>query len=435
VDKILDLRSRTDRPLRIALLAPPMEPVPPRAYGGTERIVGALEKELTSRGHKVTTFASGDSEVSGELVPIIERSLWAIGYKGDVNNQISLAIAMCWAEHERFDIIHSHVETMGFLFARHCPTPVVTTLHGRLDISGIPELLDGFRDIPLVAISENQRRWFPENAWRATVHHGMDLEAMPYSAKVGDYLVLVGRMSPEKGIAEAVEVAERTKMLLKIAAKVHDVVEIEHFAEVLEPHLEKAHIEFLGELEPLQRDPLYAGARATLMLGKWPEPFGLTAIESLATGTPVIATKTGALPEIVEHGVDGFLVDDILEAELAVSLVPRLSRERIRERALERFSAGRMADEYEVIYRELIAEQRTVRVASAASTTAQPQPAARLADGALAAQPTAALRAGTARGSAASRREAPPRAGQPQPVAKGEAPTTGVPIVEGASRH
>jgi hypothetical protein len=219
-------------------------------------------------------------------------------------------------------------------------------------------------------------------------------------------------------------------MLLKIAAKVHDLVEIEHFAEVLEPHLEKANIEFLGELEPLQRDPLYAGARATLMLGKWPEPFGLTAIESLATGTPVIATKTGALPEIVEHGVDGFLVDDMIEAELAVSLVPRLSRELIRERALERFSAARMADEYEGIYRELISEHRTARVATAASS---PQPGARLADGAIAAQPSAAIRASAARGSGPSRVEPPGRAGQA--LAKGDVPTTGVPVVEGASRH
>jgi glycosyltransferase involved in cell wall biosynthesis len=374
MDRIVDIRPRTERPLRIALLAPPMEPVPPKGYGGTERIVGSLEEELTRRGHHVTTFAAGDSEVAGELVPIIDESLWATGYKGDVSNQINTGIAKAWAQHARFDIIHSHVETLGFLFARHCPTPVVTTLHGRLDISGIPQLLDEFRDIPLVAISENQRRWWPDNDWRATVHHGLRLDMMPFRAKPGDYLALVGRMSYEKGIAEAVDVAQRTGMELRVAAKMHDTIEQEYFAEVLEPYLNDK-ITYLGELQPAERDPLFAGALATLMLGSWPEPFGLTAIESLATGTPVICRKSGALPEIVEHGVDGFLVDDMTEAELAVSLVPRLSRERIRQRALERFSVKRMADEYEQVYRDLVAEHASRGTRTATEATPL-QPAA-----------------------------------------------------------
>jgi glycosyltransferase involved in cell wall biosynthesis len=358
MERVIDFRRKTDRPLRIALLAPPMVPVPPKEYGGTERVVAALERELVRRGHEVTTYAAGDSEVAGELRSTLDRSLWASGYRGDVTNFVNRGIAVCWAEHERFDVIHSHVETMGFLFARHCPTPVVSTLHGRLDNAGIPLLLDEFQDIPLVAISRNQRRWWPDNNWVATIHHGLPLDQMPFGERPGEYLVLVGRMSPEKGIAEAIEVARRGTMPLRIAAKVHDADEEAYFREVLEPALgEEDGIEFLGPLDPLQRDPLFAGAFATLMLGSWPEPFGLTAIESLATGTPVISRKSGALPEIIEHGVDGFLVDDIDEAALAVSLVPTLSRERIRERALSRFSVERMGDDYEQVYRRLIAER------------------------------------------------------------------------------
>jgi glycosyltransferase involved in cell wall biosynthesis len=357
-DRVVALRPKGDRPLRIALLAPPMVPVPPIEYGGTERIVAVLEEELTRRGHKVTTFAAGDSDVRGELVPTIEQSLWATGYRGDVTNYMVLSLARCWAEQERFDVVHSHAETLGFLFARYATTPVVTTLHGRLDVAGIPLLLNEFRDIPLVAISENQPRWWPRNNWRAVIHHGLPLESAPFSERPGNYLVLVGRMSPEKGIAEAIEFSRRADMPLKIAAKVYDPEEQVYFADVVKPALlTNPKLEFLGPLAPPERDALLASAYASLMLVTWPEPFGLAAIESLATGTPVIARKAGALPEIIEHGVDGFLVDDLSEAMHALSLVPTLSRRRIRERALERFSVERMVDEYEEVYRNLIAER------------------------------------------------------------------------------
>jgi len=356
-DRVVALRPKGDRPLKIALLAPPMVPVPPIEYGGTERIVAVLEEELTRRGHKVTTFAAGDSEVSGELVATVEQSLWATGYRGDISNYVVLSIAKVWAQHERFDVIHSHAETLGFLLARYCPTPVVTTLHGRLDVSGIPLLLNEFRDIPLIAISENQPRWWPRNHWRAVIHHGLPLAGAPFSDRPGKYLALVGRMTPDKGIVDAIQLAKRSRMALKIAAKVHDPAEHAYFEEAVRPALKSKKIEFLGSLAPPERDTMLAGAYASLMLGAWPEPFGLTAIESLATGTPVIARKAGALPEIIEHGVDGFLVDDLTEAEHALSLVPTLSRRQIRERALERFSVVRMVDEYEQVYRDLIAER------------------------------------------------------------------------------
>ena len=347
----------TLEPMRIALIAPPMLPVPPPTYAGTERVVAALAAVLHARGHRVTLYASGDSEVDCELVPILPRSLWREDYRGDVSSYINVGLAKLWADHERYDVIHSHVETLGFLFARHCPTPVVTTLHGRLDVAGIPELMAEFTDIPLVAISDSQRRWEVHANWVATIHHGLPLESMPFGERPGDYLAFVGRITPEKGIADAVELARRSGRRLRVAAKVYDVHEQEHFDEVLKEVVDSGDVEFLGEVGPLERDPLYAGALATVMLGSWPEPFGLVAIESLATGTPVIARRAGALTETVEHGVDGFLVDDLSEAELAIERVAHLDRAKIRQRALERFSPDRMADEYEAVYRSLIRDR------------------------------------------------------------------------------
>jgi glycosyltransferase involved in cell wall biosynthesis len=343
----------TSDSFRIALIAPPMLAVPPPTYAGTERVVGALAEELHRRGHRVTLFAPGDSQVSVELVPSVPRSLWSEDYRGDVSSFMNISLAMVWREHERFDVIHSHVETLGFLFARHCPTPVVTTLHGRLDAWGIPELITEFSDIPLVAISESQRRWAEDANWVGTIHHGLPLEAMPFSERPGDYLAFVGRITPEKGIADCIELARRSRLPLKMAAKVYDEHERAHFREVVQPAIDEGIVEFLGELGQLERDPLYAGALATVMMGAWPEPFGLVAIESLATGTPVIARRAGALTETIEHGVDGFLVDDLIEAELAVGRVADLDRSAIRHRALERFSPARMADEYEVVYERL----------------------------------------------------------------------------------
>lgn len=341
-------------PLRIALLAAPMEPVPPVAYGGTERIVAALAEELVHRGHQVTVFASGDSKVAAPLAPILPSALWRRGYRGDVSSFISMGIAECWRRADEFEIIHSHVEGLGFLMARHCPTPVLSTLHGRLDGSGMPQLLSAFPDVPLVAISDSQRRWAPNANWIATIHHGLPLERMPFGDHPGDHLAFVGRCTPEKGVGEAIALSRRTGIPLRAAAKVYDVAEQEYFAQAVAPAIEAGEVEFLGELPPTQRDPLYASALATVMLGPWPEPFGLVAIESLACGTPVIARRAGALPEIIEHGVDGYLVDDLIEAELATELVAGLDRRLIRRRALERFGVERMTDEYEAAYRRLL---------------------------------------------------------------------------------
>jgi glycosyltransferase involved in cell wall biosynthesis len=350
-----------DERLRIALVAPPMLPVPPPTYAGTERVVAALAGELQERGHTVTLYAPGDSTFEGRLVASPEESLWSTGYRGDVSSFINVTLARAWAAEGEFDIIHSHVETLGFLFARYCPTPVITTLHGRLDVSGIPELLAEFDDIPLVAISESQRRWSPEANWVATIHHGLPLEHMPFGPRPGDYLAFVGRITPEKGIVDCIDVARASGKKLRMAAKVYDEHEREHFEEVVQPAIDDGSVEFLGELGPPERDVLYAGAAATLMLGAWPEPFGLVAIESMATGTPVVARRAGALTETIEHGVTGFLVDDDQEAGLALERVIELDREVVRARALERFSPRRMADEYEAAYRATIAARRSAQ--------------------------------------------------------------------------
>jgi glycosyltransferase involved in cell wall biosynthesis len=339
--------------MRIGLVSGPMVAIPPPGYAGTERIVAVLLDELVRRGHEVTLIGPGDSKVDCELIPTIDQALWSSGMKGDPTPYIQVTIERAWAEHHRFDIMHSHLDTLSFSFARHCPTPVLHTLHGRLDLPGLPELLDEFRDIPLVAISDSQGRWFPSNNWMATVHHGLPLENAPFSPRAGDYLAFVGRAAPEKGMEDAIELARSTNVPLRMAAKVHEEDEIRLFAEIVQPAIDAGIVRFEGELATEERDELMAGALATVMMGAWPEPFGLVAIESMATGTPVIARRAGALTETVVHGENGFLVDDLQEARLAVHSAAQLDRPAIRRAAIDRFSVEGMVDVYEGVYRAL----------------------------------------------------------------------------------
>ncbi len=348
----------SERPLRIGLVSGPMVAIPPPGYAGTERIVAVLVNELTRRGHKVTLIGPADSQVDCELVPTIHQSLWSSGMTGDPTPYIEVTIERAWSVAHRFDVMHSHLDTLSFSFARHSPVPVLHTLHGRLDMPGVPELLDEFQDIPLVAISESQRRWWPQNNWVATVHHGLPLEGAPFSDRAGNYLAFVGRISPEKGVEAAIELARSVQLPLRMAAKVHEDDEKRLFAEVVAPAIEEGVVVFEGELATAERDELLAGALATVLLGAWPEPFGLVAIESMATGTPVIARRAGALPEIVDHGITGFLVDDVHEARFAVREVANVDRTLVRRTVLERFSAQRMVDEYESAYRRLAAAGR-----------------------------------------------------------------------------
>jgi glycosyltransferase involved in cell wall biosynthesis len=346
------------RPMRIGLIAPPVVSLPPPTYAGTERIVTSLALGLHARGHEVTVFTTGDSDLPCEIVPIVPRALWRDGMNGDLGVYFQMAVARAWDEANRFDVIHSHVETQGFQLAQHAPVPVVTTLHGRLDVAGTTQYIDQMRSIPLVAISESQRRWNPDANWVATIHHGIDFTTTPSATRPGDYLLFVGRITREKGVDFAIELARRTNRRLVIAAKAHEQEEQALFDSVVRPAIDEGIVDWRGEVDSATRDQLMVRALATVMLGAWPEPFGLVAIESMATGTPVIARRAGGLTETIDHGVTGFLVDDVEEAALAVSRAAALDRAEIARTTRQRFSADRMVDAYEAVYRSLVAPAR-----------------------------------------------------------------------------
>ena len=354
-------RARPRRPLRIGVIAPPVLPLPPVGYAGTERVVATLVLGLHARGHQVTVFGPGDSDLPCDVVPVVPKALWPQGLRGDLSSYFDLTVARAWEQQERFDLFHSHVDTMGFAMARHATTPVVTTLHGRLDVGGTIDLIDAYPDIPLIAISASQRRWNPDADWVGTIHHGLDTSEAPFSPTPGSYLLLVGRLTREKGVAEAIQLARRVGRRLVIAAKAHEREEQAMFAELVQPAIDDGVVEWRGEVGTAERDELMAGALATLMLGSWPEPFGLVAVESMATGTPVIARRAGAYTETIEHGVSGFLIDDEDEAMLAVRRAERLDRRAISASARERFSVDAMVDQYEQAFERLLERRAAFR--------------------------------------------------------------------------
>jgi glycosyltransferase involved in cell wall biosynthesis len=349
------------RSLRIAQVAPPFERVPPRAYGGTERIVHGLVTELDRRGHEVTTFASGDSVVPGRHIETVPEALRPLGYAGDSLPYVQLTLHAVLAHATEFDLIHAHMEWASLLLARVSPVPVVATFHGRLDLPWADALL---RDPPagLVAISDNQAGAHPDVPWAAVVHNGLRLAEMPFGSKRTDALCFVGRVVPEKGIVEAIEIAVATDRPLRIAAKAGPTaVERDYFENAFRPAMKAAGslVEFLGELDQPDRDDLFAQSYASLMPGSWPEPFGLVLIESLAAGTPVIARRIGALPEILRDGIDGFFGDDVAGMAFKVDRVADLDRQAIRESVLDRFSVERMTDRYEAVYLAQLDAART----------------------------------------------------------------------------
>ena len=356
--------ARPEPPLRIAIVAPPVLPLPPQGYAGTERIVTALAIELHARGHEVTVFAPGDSDLPCRVVPIVPRALWATGTRGTPEEGLRAAAMMAFERRASFDVIHSHVDTPGFPVASVSDVPFVTTLHGRLDTPPTLDRINAYPDVPLIAISQSQRRWHPHANWVGTIHHGLDFDETPFAAAAQDYLALVGRVSTEKGIEEAIALSRRTRRRLVVAAKVHEAHEHELFASVVEPAIAQGIVDWRGEVSGAERDAILAGATATLMLGAWPEPFGLVAIESMATGTPVIARRAGAYPEIIEHGRTGFLVDDLDEAALAVSRVEALDRRKIAANTRVRFNEQRMVSQYELTFRSLVDEASRSRVSA-----------------------------------------------------------------------
>jgi len=339
------------RPLRIAQAVPPMERVPPEAYGGTERVVFELVTELTRRGHEVTTFASGDSAVPGRLVETVPRALRPAGYGGDVSGYMLATMLRVLDREREFDLIHSHLEWFSLALRRASSRPVVSTFHGRLDL---PWSRDSLADGPhgLVAISESQASVHPDVPW-TVVHNGLTLDASPFEARRSNALVFVGRVAAEKGIVEAIEIAQQAGRPLRIAAKVGPTpIERDFDEAVFRPALKAAgnDVEFLGELSGADRDALFAECHAVVMPGSWPEPFGLVAIEALACGAPVLARRVGALDEIIRDGIDGFFGDDATQLAFLADRVDELDRAAIRASVIDRFSAARMADGYEALY-------------------------------------------------------------------------------------
>ncbi len=344
-----------NRPLRIAQVAPPLEPVPPRGYGGTERIVAALVNELAARGHDVTTFASGDSVVPGRLVATVDRALRPAGITADWAPWFYATVRQVLDRANEFDVIHSHLEWASSLLAAASPVPVVSTFHGRLDLPWARTLLRGLSGA--VAISRSQASAHPDVAWAGMIHNGLALERSPFGSERDDALVFVGRIAPEKGVVDAIEIAQRAGRPLRIIAKRPVLAsEIEYFERSFQPAIRAAaaDVEDLGELTGDERDAVVARSHALLMPGNWPEPFGLAAIEALACGTPVITRRAGALPEIVRDGIDGFLGDNVADLARLVDRVGELDRAAIRAGVLERFSAARMTSEYEAVYRQVM---------------------------------------------------------------------------------
>ncbi len=335
--------------MRIAQVAPLYESVPPRHYGGTERVVSYLTDALVDLGHDVTLFASGDSVTRARLAPVVPQRLWGSAACVDTMAHHVLLLERVMAAAWRFDIIHFHVDYLHFPLSRRMPTPQVTTLHGRLDLPDLVGLFREFRDMPVVSISDAQRRPLPWANWVGTVHHGLPPDLYSRTEGRGNYLAFVGRISPEKRVDRAIAIARRAGVPLKIAAKV-DPVDRPYFEQEIRPLLDGPLVEYLGELDDRGKQGMLCGARALLFPIDWPEPFGLVVIEALACGTPVIAWPCGSVPELIDHGVTGYIVDDVEDAARAVASLDRLSRTRCRQVFESRFTASRMARDYVRIY-------------------------------------------------------------------------------------
>ncbi|MCI0676888.1 MAG: glycosyltransferase family 4 protein [Phycisphaerales bacterium] len=337
--------------MRIAQVAPLNESVPPKLYGGTERVVSYLTEELVRLGHDVTLFASGDSDTAAELAPCCERGL-RLGGCPDTNIPHILMLEKVCAQAERFDVIHFHIDVLHLPVARRLPVPSITTLHGRLDVPYLDQLYGQFNDVPLVSISDAQRRPIPRANWVGTVHHGLPDTLYPCSTTPGDYLVFAGRIAPEKRPDLAIQIARRARMPLRIAAKV-SAVDQPYFNQVIAPMLDQPGIEWLGEINDSQKADLLCGALALLFPIDWPEPFGLVVIEAMACGTPVIAFPRGSVPEIIDHGQSGLIVHNVDQAVEAIGLARTMSRQRCRDCFDARFTADRMARDYLALYRRI----------------------------------------------------------------------------------
>lgn len=345
--------------MRIAQIAPLMEAVPPKLYGGTERVISWLTEELVALGHDVTLFASGDSVTKATLRPMWPHALRLDGSVRDANSLHMTMIEQACRQAGEFDIMHFHLDYYPFSLMSRQTTPYLTTLHGRLDLPELQPMFDTFPQVPLVSISDSQRRPVRKANWIGTVHHGLPENLLKPHNAASSYLAFLGRISPEKGADRAIRIAQRCGLPLKLAAKV-DRADLDYYEADIHPLLTAKDIEFIGEISDAQKPEFLGGARALLVPINWPEPFGLVMIEAMACGTPVIAYRRGAAPEIVEDGVTGFIVDDEAGAVAAVANAARLSRTAIRKRFEERFTSRRMALDYLKVYEKLLPSAKTL---------------------------------------------------------------------------
>jgi len=339
--------------LRIAQVAPLFESVPPRHYGGTERVVSYLTEALVDAGHRVTLFASGDSVTRAELVAIVPTALRLDERVHDLVTPHVVMLEKVAQAADAFDIIHSHCDCVHLPALRRVSVPHVTTVHNRLDTPDLQAVLREFADFPLVSISDSQREPVPGATWVGTVHHGIPLALHRASLEPGGYFAFVGRISPDKRPDRAIQIAKRLHTPLKIAARVTDRRR-PYFEQEIRPLLDDPLIEFLGEVDEVGKGELLRGASALLFPIDWPEPFGLVMIEAMACGTPVVAFRHGSAPEVIEEGVTGFTVSDLSEAVDAAQRAAHLDRRRVREAFERRFSAERMARDYVGVYERVL---------------------------------------------------------------------------------
>ncbi len=341
--------------MRIAQVAPLYESVPPRLYGGTERVVSYLTEELVRLGCDVTLFASGDSRTQARLIPACPRALWHDESCREALPHHIRLLELVFEDVSRFDVIHFHCDYLHFPLLRRQPCTSVTTLHGRLHLPDLLPLFSEYADVPLVSISYDQRRPLPGANWRGNVYHGLPRNLHTYRDRPGDYLAFLGRISPEKRLDRAIAIARQTGRQLKVAAKVYPE-ERDYYRQTIEPLLRESRsfVEFIGEVGGRDKDEFLGNAYALLFPIDWPEPFGLVMIEAMACGTPVIAWRNGSVPEVMEDGRTGFVVDSLEQAVQAVGRVAELDRRDCRRVFEKRFTAERMARDYLDLYRRLV---------------------------------------------------------------------------------
>jgi len=355
--------------MRIAQVAPLTEAVPPKLYGGTERVVHWLTEELVALGHDVTLFASGDSQTSAKLDAMWPRALRLDGAVRDPNalHMVMLELVRQKCDEEQFDFLHFHLDYYPFSLFYRQPTPFVTTLHGRLDLPEHQPVFNTFSKVPVISISNSQRRPVPQARWVRTIHHGLPEKLLQPQDVNQNYLAVLGRIAPEKGVDRAIKIATRCGIPLKIAAKI-DRSDQEYYDEVISPTIRgNPLVEYVGEIGDHEKPEFLSGALGLLLPLDWPEPFGIVMIEALACGTPVVAYNRGSVPEIIDDGLTGFIVEDETSAVASVKRLSQLSRHAIRQQFEARFTARRMALDYLAAYRSLMetAEPRIKLVSSA----------------------------------------------------------------------